>query len=396
MRSTSAYGRAENVIVAAIVISELKLRDVKWHVFGTHFVERPHHATLEDRPETLNRVGVNRAIDALFHVFFTLVIDGVVRKFSQYVVALPFIGREQTDLVGYGLSHKFGYVLCGHSFQNARNNIALAAYGTDDWRLASASTAAHAVMALIPMAVVVLAANPRFVNLDDTAKLFLRLQHRGADFVAHRVRRFVRAEAHLPLHLKGRNSFLAGCHQMHNLEPLPKRLVGILKNCARDMGEAIALIRRALVALPLEGHRPHRKDFYRTSARANDAIGPSAGDQVSLAGVFVPGREHRLKLGFGHLVNRLRATGCHRSLSLDLRSTIISFSVPVKRQIIASQEARSGAERRRWFAAASTAVERRQASALRSARAASEDADHRKTCAWRRSASFLFVVCSPG
>ena len=34
----------------------------------------------------------------------------------------------------------------------------------------------------------------------------------------------------------------------------------------------------------------------------------------------------------------------------------------------ASQEARSEAERRRWFAAASAAVERRQASALRSAR----------------------------
>jgi hypothetical protein len=42
----------------------------------------------------------------------------------------------------------------------------------------------------------------------------------------------------------------------------------------------------------------------------------------------------------------------------------------------ASQEARSGTELRRWFAAASAVVERRQASARRFARAAPAGADH--------------------
>jgi hypothetical protein len=50
----------ENVRVIAIIISELKFRDVQRHIFCAHFVERADHAAFEDRPEALNRVGVDR------------------------------------------------------------------------------------------------------------------------------------------------------------------------------------------------------------------------------------------------------------------------------------------------------------------------------------------------
>ncbi len=59
--AAAANGCAEDVGVAAVVISELKLRDVQRHIFGADLVERADNAALEDRPETLNRVGVDRA-----------------------------------------------------------------------------------------------------------------------------------------------------------------------------------------------------------------------------------------------------------------------------------------------------------------------------------------------
>jgi hypothetical protein len=51
--SASLNRRSENVIIEAVVISELKFRDVQRHVFGAHLVERAHHAALEDRPKAL-------------------------------------------------------------------------------------------------------------------------------------------------------------------------------------------------------------------------------------------------------------------------------------------------------------------------------------------------------
>ena len=62
---TSAYRRSENIRVEAVVVAELKFRDVQRHIFGADFVERADHAALEDRPEAFNRVGVDRADDVL-------------------------------------------------------------------------------------------------------------------------------------------------------------------------------------------------------------------------------------------------------------------------------------------------------------------------------------------
>jgi hypothetical protein len=57
--------RSENVIVEAIIIPELELRNVKWHVFGADLVERANDAALENAPKALNRLGVDRADDIL-------------------------------------------------------------------------------------------------------------------------------------------------------------------------------------------------------------------------------------------------------------------------------------------------------------------------------------------
>jgi hypothetical protein len=43
--------RSENVAVEAVIVPELKLRDVQRHVFGADFVERADDTAFEDAPE---------------------------------------------------------------------------------------------------------------------------------------------------------------------------------------------------------------------------------------------------------------------------------------------------------------------------------------------------------
>ena len=54
---------SKNVFVLPVVVAELKLRDIQRQVLGADLVEGADHAALEDRPETLNRVRVDRADD---------------------------------------------------------------------------------------------------------------------------------------------------------------------------------------------------------------------------------------------------------------------------------------------------------------------------------------------
>src|SRR5580693_6050801 len=192
---TSANRRAEDIGILPIVVAELEFRDVQRQIFVAYLVERADNATLEQRPETLDCVCVDRAD----YVLLDLVMYGLARIFLQARIDLMFVGRQQANFVGNGFAHKRFDVLSVYFVQHARDYVALALYRADYRRLARTRAAAHAVVALIPMAIVVLSADPRFVNLDDTAQLFLRLDHRRADFVGHIQRSFVRAKAHLPL-----------------------------------------------------------------------------------------------------------------------------------------------------------------------------------------------------
>lgn len=65
MFSTSSDRRSENVLIHAVVIPELKLRDAEWEIFRADFVEFPKHAAFNERLEALNRVRMNRADDVL-------------------------------------------------------------------------------------------------------------------------------------------------------------------------------------------------------------------------------------------------------------------------------------------------------------------------------------------
>ena len=52
--------RAENIVVMAIIVPELELRNIEREIFAADLVIATDDAALEDAPETFNRVGVHR------------------------------------------------------------------------------------------------------------------------------------------------------------------------------------------------------------------------------------------------------------------------------------------------------------------------------------------------
>jgi len=121
----------------------------------------------------------------------------------------------------------------GNVLQNAGDDITLALDRSDDRGFAG-SEAARAAALFVPVPPLVLAADIGFINFDNAAKLFLWFNHCRADFMAHAMRGAVRTKTHLPLNLQRANSLFAGRHEMHDLEPLAKRLIRVLKNRARN------------------------------------------------------------------------------------------------------------------------------------------------------------------
>jgi hypothetical protein len=88
--------RSENVIVKAIIVPELELRNVKMQVFLADVVECADEAALYNAPEVLNRVGVNCADNVLV----LRVIDGGVRVgLFEIAIAGPLIGADQANLI---------------------------------------------------------------------------------------------------------------------------------------------------------------------------------------------------------------------------------------------------------------------------------------------------------
>jgi hypothetical protein len=292
--------RAEDVIIEAVVILELAFRNVEREIFAAHLVVAADDRPLELRPEAFNRVRV----DGADNVTLGGVVDGFVIVVQQAAIDATFIGRQQTDLIRNDLANERLRILLGNRVQNAGHHVALAANGTDD-RGFGGGGMFPAAASLVPMLILVLAADVGLIDLDNAAEFLFRLDQSGPDFMAHAPSGFVRAEAHEPHDLKGAHSLFAGEHQVSDLEPVSKWLVRVLKDGPGNSGEAIAVL-GADFALPMEAGS-QRINLDITTAGAMDAFGPASGDQIRPAGRFI--NEKCLKLGTGHLVDRLGAAG---------------------------------------------------------------------------------------
>lgn len=99
---TAADCCSKNIFVGAVVIPELKFRDVKRQIFGADLVEAANDAAFA-RPETFNRVGVNRTYD----VFLAVMVNRlVIVFFVQAAIHAALIGRQQANFVRYHFANE--------------------------------------------------------------------------------------------------------------------------------------------------------------------------------------------------------------------------------------------------------------------------------------------------
>jgi hypothetical protein len=292
--SATTYGRAEDVRVIPIVISELEFSDIKRQIFATGFVEATHDAPLQQRPKTVNRRSVDRAINVLP----CRMIDGLmIENLVQRVIGRVFVGRDQADLFGHGLANE-GVQRCGVGVgDDARNDVAFPLDGTDNDFLAST---ARSWSALVGMAVLVLATDIGFVDLDDAHEFAeLGVDETGANAVAHIPSRAVRAEAHHTVDLERGNTLLAGQHEVNDLEPLPHANIGVLKDGPNQHREPIAAFFGTFSALPVKRAIGDGINIGIAASRAGNGFRPASRDQISFAGII--GRKQVFELRDRHL-----------------------------------------------------------------------------------------------
>ena len=63
--SASSYCGSKNIRIFSVIVSELELSDVQTQIFLADLMVRSNDASLQDRPEAFNRIGVNCADDIL-------------------------------------------------------------------------------------------------------------------------------------------------------------------------------------------------------------------------------------------------------------------------------------------------------------------------------------------
>lgn len=299
MNLTSTNSRTENITIETVVVPELELCNVKMQIFLADVVESADDTALDDRPESLNRIRVNRAHD----IFLGGVVYGGVRisLLAETVIANPLIGAEQANFVRDSFAYE-GFQCGGLDVSDhASDDVALAADRSgDDCALAASGGTRHSVT-LVSVFVLGFAADEGFVNFDNTAKLFFRLDQSNADFVSHKPSGFDRTEAHVAAKLPRAHALFAGQDQVSDLEPVTERLVRVFEDRPGQMGEPIA-VRGALFALPMMT-RGERIAFVVTTTRAFDAIRPATSDQIADAGIFVANREKGVELGRSQLMD---------------------------------------------------------------------------------------------
>jgi len=288
--SATCYRRAEDVRVIPIVVAPFEFGNIQRQIFAADFVEASHDATLQERPETIDCLGMDSAVNILTSamphgaVFFQLAVTGI------------FVGRDQADFFRDGFADETVQGFCIGMCDNARHYIAIAFDGTHNGVLAFA---AGSWRALIPMPVFVLPADISFIDFDDTHELAeFRLGEPCADTMTHIESGRIGAKAKHAVHLQCRNALLAGQHQIDDLEPGPHRNIGVLEDRAYKHGKAITK-RRTLATLPMKPPFVQFCKLFVPATRAANSFRPTARNQVGFASVI--SREKPIELRDGHL-----------------------------------------------------------------------------------------------
>lgn len=152
------------------------------------------------------------------------------------------------------------------------------------------------------MPVSIFAADKGFVYLHFAHELReATVFHGSTDAMAHIPGRPVVPAPNLAMDLQGADAFLALRHQVNDLEPDAKVIVGIFKDGLGNDGETIAVPSAALFALadPVKGFGLQRIDLLAVATRALHAIRPAHIPKKRLTRFFRRKAVGQLRKGHG-------------------------------------------------------------------------------------------------
>ena len=270
--SAACQNRLEDVRILPIIEPELKFSKVEWQVSFADVVVSPDYSALQKTPKALHVVSV----DFTTNIFTVTMAYGFMRQTLprfQILIAGVLVGRDKGDILTYRFRHEFVHGRNVRSLNHLANDIALARNSADDRSLVPA---APTMLAFVPMPVLILAADIRFINLDlshQLRKVFV--PHCGADTLTHIPGSFVRTRANHPMELQSAHALFALTHQVDDFKPRAQWIVRILENRLCNYRESIAVF-LAYAALPVKPFMPERIDLIVAATRAlNHAIWPA-------------------------------------------------------------------------------------------------------------------------
>jgi hypothetical protein len=298
--SAPCYRGTEDVLVVTIVIAPLEFGDIQRQIFAADFVETAHDAALQERPETINRLSMDRAIDVLASAM-----PHDTMPF-QLAISRMIISRDQANFFRNGFADEAVQSFNVGMVDDAGHDIALALDGADNSILAFPASSGRA---LVPMAVLFLAADIGFVNFDDAHEFAkIRIGQPGANAMAHIVCGRVGTKTKYPMYLQCGNAFLTGQHQIDDFEPGPHRDIGVFEDCSNQDRETIAE-RGTLAALPVEWTLRQFSEIFASTSRTTNPMRPTPRNEVGFTSIIR--LEEPIELRDGHLFCELWAG--HRS-----------------------------------------------------------------------------------
>lgn len=292
--SASCYHIIEDVGILAVIVPVRKLGQIQRQISLAHIVERAHDAPLEQTPEAIQV----RGMDIPAHVFPRDMVDGFMlwkSTPSKVSIAARFIGGDKGDSIGHSLLDELGQRLGAHVLHDLGHDVAFSSNGSNDGHLALRT--GHILVSVPHVTILLLAADERFIDFDFAHEFVeAAALHRRSDAMAHIPGRAVVAASDLAMDLQGTHALLALQHQVNNLEPGPKRIVGILENRFGNDGEPVAVWSAAVLRLadPVKRTALQLVYFVRVAARAFHAIRPAKILQVFFAGVLSRKLLHQL------------------------------------------------------------------------------------------------------
>jgi hypothetical protein len=304
--------RSEYVRIISIIISELEFGNVQMQIFLADLMECSDDAALQNGPEAFDRVRMNCANNVLADGM----VDGLVRETTiQPLIAGISVSAEKADAVRYCFAYEGLKREPVSAIDNASDDIPLAFDRAHDRSLAGISAPALTAF-LVPMPVLIATADVGFINLDDPAEFLDVLDHGSSDLMAHEPSCLVAAEAHIAEDLQGAHALLADQHQVRDSVPIFERLIRVLKDCAGQVRESIA-INRANFALPMMAGC-ERIDLGIAATRAGNPRRPAANYQICNA--IVLGLKQRVELRRSQLMDGLwMRRASHDDIPLSLR-----------------------------------------------------------------------------